>query len=251
MKPDDTLPPLKNSQTGLGQHIPKLLSPAHCLCGLFLILSVTSVWSQLPEVSASSHESIEWCDVWISHANATNLPRVLLIGDSIARDYYPNVEKQLAGKAYVARLATSRFIGDPVFLQELALVLGNTTFQVIHFNNGMHGWGHSEAEYQHAFPQLLATIRQYAPKAKLIWATTTSLRNPSARNSADVSDERIDARNAIAQGYITKAGIETDDLNTLMRSHPEYHRDNVHFNDHGIQLQSQQVAKMIGESLSQ
>ena len=33
-------------------------------------------------------ESIEWCDIWITHANETNLPRVLLIGDSIARDYF-------------------------------------------------------------------------------------------------------------------------------------------------------------------
>lgn len=251
MKLDEPLLQLMNPQTRPCQPIRKLLSPRLCLCGLFLILSCSSVWAQLPEVSSSSRESIEWCDIWISHANETNLPRVLLIGDSIARDYYPNVEKHLAGKAYVARLATSRFIGDPVLLQELALVLGNTKFQVIHFNNGMHGWQHSEAEYQQAFPKFLATIRQYAPKAKLIWATTTSLRNSSAGNSADVSDERIDARNAIAQGFITKAGIETDDLNTLMLSHPEYHRDNVHFNDHGIQLQSQQVAKMIGESLSQ
>jgi len=46
----------------------------------------------------------EWCDIWISHANETKLPRVLLIGDSIARDYYPEVERRLAGKAFVARL---------------------------------------------------------------------------------------------------------------------------------------------------
>jgi len=96
-------------------------------------------------LTPSSHESIEWCDIWISHANETNLPRVLLIGDSITRDYYPGVEKHLEGKAYVARLSTSRFAADPVLLQELSLVLGNMNFDVIHFNNGMHGWQHSEA----------------------------------------------------------------------------------------------------------
>jgi hypothetical protein len=251
MKPDETLLYLTNLQPRPSQHVWKLPRSAHCLCGLLLILNLSSARAQLPEVSASSHESIEWCDIWISHANETNLPRVLLIGDSIARDYYANVEKRLAGKAYVARLATSRFIGDPVLLQELALVLGNTKFQVIHFNNGMHGWQHSETEYQEAFPKFLATVRQYAPKAKLIWATTTPLRISNTGNSAEASDGRIDARNAIAQGYVTKLGIETDDLNTLMRGHPEYHRDNVHFNAQGIQLQSQQVAKAIGESLSQ
>src|SRR6188768_966669 len=70
-----------------------------------------------------SRESIEWCDIWISHANETNLPRVLLIGDSIARDYYPEVEKRLAGKAFVGRLATSRFVADPVLHKEIESVL--------------------------------------------------------------------------------------------------------------------------------
>src|SRR5215467_13285825 len=123
-----------------------------------------------------ARESIEWCDIWISHANETNLPRVLLIGDSIARDYYPEVEKRLEGKAFVARLATSRFVADPVLLKEIELVLNQAKFDVIHFNNGMHGWQHSEAEYQKAFSKLIKTIRAHAPKAKLIWATTTPLR---------------------------------------------------------------------------
>src|ERR1700722_7817921 len=78
-------------------------------------------------------ESIEWCDIWISHANETNLPPVLLIGDSIVRDYYPEVEKRLAGKAFVARLSTSRFISDPVLLAEIESVLNGTKFDVIQF----------------------------------------------------------------------------------------------------------------------
>src|SRR4029450_10941060 len=122
-------------------------------------------------------EAIEWCDIWISHANETNLPRVLLIGDSITREYYPEVEKRLAGKAFVARLATSRFVADGVLLKEIELVLDQAKFDVIHFNNGMHGWQHSETEYEKAFPKFLETIRAHAPKAQLIWAATTPLRD--------------------------------------------------------------------------
>src|SRR6266550_1322543 len=124
-----------------------------------------------------ARESIEWCDIWISHANETNLPRVLLIGDSIARDYYPEVEKHLAGKAFVARLATSRFLADPVLLKEIELVLNEAKFDVIQFNNGMHGWQHSEAEYRNGLPKLIKTIRAHAPQARLIWANTTPLRD--------------------------------------------------------------------------
>lgn len=194
---------------------------------------------------ASSCESIEWCDIWISHANETKLPRVLLIGDSITRDYYPFVEKRLEGKAYVARLATSRFISDPVLLGEIALVLDNTKFEVIHFNNGMHGWQHTEAEYKSAFPKLLETIRTHAPHAKLVWATTTPLKQSQPRNVSDPSDERIAARNAIALACLEGKDVIVDDLNILVRGHSEYHSDNVHFNAGGIRIEADQVVTRI------
>lgn len=215
-----------------------------------MVASFTSLVEALPGgVPPAARESIEWCDIWISHANETNLPRVLLIGDSITRDYYPEVEKHLAGKAYVARLATSRFISDPVLLQEIALVLDNTKFDIIHFNNGMHGWQHSEKEYDAAFPKYLATIKAHAPHAKLIWANTTTLQTSPAGDSPQRSDERIAQRNAIALKYVKAAGIAADDLNSLVKNHPEYHRDNVHFNERGIALQAAQVAAQIEKLL--
>lgn len=209
------------------------------------ILFLAESQAEPADISPSARESIEWCDIWISHSNETNLPRVLLIGDSITRDYYPGVENHLQGKAYVARLATSRFASDPVLLQEIAVVLDNTKFDVIHFNNGMHGWQHSEEEYRAAFPKIIETIRTHAPDAKLVWATTTTLKESKSSNSKEASDERIAARNAISMQYIKEQNITVDDLNALVRGHPEYHRDNVHFNDEGIRLEATQVAARI------
>ena len=37
-------------------------------------------------------ETVEWIDVWLPHTNDDKLPRVLLIGNSITRGYYPKVE---------------------------------------------------------------------------------------------------------------------------------------------------------------
>jgi lysophospholipase L1-like esterase len=216
---------------------------------LFLVSLVTTIALNVataePINAPPAREAIEWCDIWISHANETNLPRVLLIGDSIVRDYYPEVEKRLAGKAFVARLSTSRFVADPVLLKEIALVLDQTQFDVIQFNNGMHGWQHSEAEYRKAFPKFIKTIRAHAPKAKLIWATTTPLRDGNGvtyDTQVKYSDERIAARNAIAAEFVAGQNIPTDDLNAAMGGHPEYHSDNVHFNSHGIQIQATQVS---------
>src|SRR5438128_1846473 len=179
-------------------------------------LSASNIAAAEPGKSVPARESIEWCDIWISHANETNLPRVLLIGDSITRDYYPEVEKRLSGKAFVARLATSRFIADPVLLKEIELVLDQAKFDVIHFNNGMHGWQHSEAEYRKAFPKFIKTIRAHAPKARLIWATTTPLRDGKGvtyDTKAEYSDERIAARNALAGEIVTAQTIPTVDFN--------------------------------------
>src|SRR3954468_16764930 len=115
------------------------------LMSLFLAAGFASnLEAAEPNATPPARESIEWCDVWITHANETNLPRVLLIGDSIARDYSGEVEKRLAGKAFVGRLATSRFVADSVLLKEIESVLSGAKFDVVMFNNGMHGWQHSE-----------------------------------------------------------------------------------------------------------
>jgi hypothetical protein len=199
-----------------------------------------------------AREAIEWCDIWISHANETNLLRVLLIGDSIAREYYPEVEKQLAGKAFVARLTTSRFVTDPVLLKEIELVLDQAKFDVIHFNNGMHGWQHSESEYEKALPKFIKTIRAHAPKAKLIWATTTPLRDGKGvtyDTKAEYSDERIAARNALAAELVAAQKIPIVDLNAAVRGHPEFHSDNVHFNRQGVQVLAAQVSEAVEKLL--
>src|SRR6266478_7595736 len=205
-----------------------------------------------PDAVPPARESIEWCDIWISHANETNLPRVLLIGDSIARDYYPEVEKRLAGKAFVGRLATSRFVADPVLLKEIESVLDGAKFDVIQFNNGMHGLQHSEVEYGKAFANLIKTIRAHAPKARLIWAATTPLRDGKGLTydtKAEYSNDRIAARNTIAAEIVTAQKIPTNDLNAPLRGHPEYHSDNVHFNNQGIQIQAAQVSAEVEKLL--
>jgi len=205
-----------------------------------------------PDAAPPAREAIEWCDIWVSHANETNLPRVLLIGDSIVRDYYPEVEKRLAGKAFVARLATSRFVADPVLLKEVELVLNDAKFDVVLFNNGMHGWQHSEATYRKAFPKFIKTLRAQAPKARLLWASTTPLRDGKGVTSdtkAEYSDDRITARNNLAAELVAAQKIPTVDLNAAVRGHPEFHSDNVHFHGQGSQILAAQVSAAVEKLL--
>lgn len=197
-----------------------------------------------------ARETIEWCNIWIPDANETKLPRVLLIGDSITGGYGPKVEEALKGKASVARLTTSKSIGDPVLLTEVALVLGQCRFDVVHFNNGLHGSGYSEEEYAKQFPELLATIRRHAAQAKLIWATTTPVRETGNLGALAEQTKRVEARNNIAAGIVGSEKIAVDDLFGLVKDHPEYwSADGVHFNAQGIAAQAAQVANQVAAAL--
>ena len=212
-----------------------------------------SIGTASAELSPPLREVTEWCDIWISHANKTDLPRVLLIGDSITRGYYPAVEKRLAGKAYVARLTTSAFLSDPMFIQQIALVLDNTQFDVIHFNNGLHGWQYSEADYRKAFPDFVATLQKHAPNAKLIWASTTPLRpstNSPPTSLKSASSERIITRNAIALEFVRAKRIVVNDLYTPALGRGELYTDGVHFNKEGIATQADLVTSQVEKLLS-
>ena len=193
-------------------------------------------------VSAVRREAIEWTDAWMPNTNDHALPRVLLIGDSITRGYYPAVEEKLKGKAYVARVATSKAIGDPALLSEISGYLAEGKFDVVHFSVGMHGWAYSEEEYKRDFPALLALIRARAPGAKLVWANTTPVRKD---RDGGASNSRIETRNSVVRELAAGAQIPVDDLHGLMSSHSDLHTDDVHYSKDGYSLMAEQVAGMI------
>lgn len=65
---------------------------------LCIVLSLLAVCRCLPADEPIS-ERIEWIDIWVTDADKDDLPRVLLVGDSITRGYFGAVEKHLEGKA--------------------------------------------------------------------------------------------------------------------------------------------------------
>ena len=191
-------------------------------------------------------ESTEWCDAWMPHMNDKDLPRVMLIGDSITRGYFAAVEEKLKGTAYVARIATSKAIGDPALLDEVRVFLGQARFDVVHMNVGMHGWAYTEEEYRKHLPELYETVRKAAPGAKLIWAQTTPVRKDREKGPENA---RIEKRNAIAREFMSGKGVAIDDLHALMAGHGDLHSDDIHFNKEGSGLMAGQVAEEVRKLL--
>ncbi|HEV3438345.1 MAG TPA: SGNH/GDSL hydrolase family protein [Gemmata sp.] len=197
-------------------------------------------------------ENIEWLDVWVPGNNVKDQCRVLLIGDSITRGYYKTVEDKLNGKAVVCRLTTSKSLGDPALLDEVKLVLGQAKFDLVHFNNGMHGWGYSEEEYAKGLPDLVATIRKGAPGAQLIWATTTPVRVSGKVDQFDPKTDRVKARNKAAADAMKKEMIQTNDLFSLVVEKPDwFSQDGVHLNAKGSTAMGEQVATSVLNLLGQ
>ena len=193
-------------------------------------------------------EKIEW--TWSDRPDATaaGLPNVLLVGDSITRGYYPAVAASLKGVANVYLFATSACSGDPRLPEQIRgyFKMMGLTFAVVHFNNGMHGWGYTEQQYAAGLPEMLAAVRAGAPNARLIWATTTPVREETPPRDANAANNaRIDARNKLAAALMTREHIPTDDQHQLMLQHSDLHSGDVHYTTAGSALQAEQVAAQI------
>ncbi len=78
-----------------------------------LFLVVTASVSLIAQRGLSIPEEIEWTwEVRPPHPDP-QLPNVLLLGDSISRNYFPQVTKDLAGVANIYLMASSTSVGDP------------------------------------------------------------------------------------------------------------------------------------------
>lgn len=208
---------------------------AVCLCAVTVFAQ-----AQLPIT-----EKVEWTWTDRPEAAVAGLPNVLLVGDSITRAYYPATEKQLSGVANVYLFATSCASGDPRLpgqLRDYFAMMG-LKFAVIHFNNGMHGWGYTEQQYAAGLPGMIAVLRDAEPEARLVWADTTPVRRDSTTGQA--SNARIDERNRLAEAVMSREGIPVDAQHGLMLPHADLHSDDVHFNAEGSALEAVQVAGTI------
>jgi len=213
---------------------------------LFPLLMTT----QFVSAEEPIRERIEWADIWVTDADKADLPRVLLIGDSITRGYFGEVEKHLAGKAYCARLTTSKCVSDPSFADEVQLLLKHYKFAVIHFNNGLHGWGYTEPQYRDGLVKTVDSIKKHSGDAKLIWATTTPVRVRGDLKKVGERTERVKVRNKLAAEITEERGIPTNDLFGLVEGHPDwYSSDGTHFNGKGKEAQAKQVADSLAKLL--
>lgn len=189
------------------------------------------------------------------------LPDVLLIGDSISIGYTLPVRERLAGEANVHRIPTN---GGPTTrgLEHLNEWLGESDWDVIHFNWGLHDLKYIDDkaqltdpadgrqqvppdEYEANLSRLVEQLQQTG--ATLIWCSTTPV--PDGAAGRVPGDEN--RYNEIAARVMKKYDVGTDDLCSFAQSRLDdiQRPANVHFTPEGSRVLAEEVARHIREAL--
>ena len=190
--------------------------------------------------AARQREGTEWSNMWWNNATSTDLPRVLLIGDSITNGYQSVVTSELKGAAYTGYWASSKCVSDPTYLKALDFVLGEYKYDVIHFNNGLHSLDTNRDEWQAGLRAALTMLRDKGNGAKIIWGTSTPLKDPALTAKAK-------ELNALAAPIVAEFGYVVDDLFALMdpQDRNTMWSDTFHYVEAGRQMEGKQVAAVI------
>jgi len=139
------------------------------------------------------HENIEWSIGYAFHLTDANqrLPRVLLVGDSICNGYQGEVQKALEGLMSVSYWVSSYCVTSPRYLKLLEFYLEESPYEVVHFNNGLHSLGTPDAAWESGFRSALRLIKEKQPRAKIVFTTSTPLKDVGKTAKAKALKTRL------------------------------------------------------------
>ena len=199
------------------------------------------------------------------------LPNVLILGDSISIGYFPIVKELMEGKAIITR--PFREDGNPENcagttngVQHIDRWIGDTEWDLIHFNFGLHDIKHVDPEtgknskdpahphqadpkqYKKNLEAIVETLKTTG--AKLVFATTTPYPDEVGGPLRDPG--MPEKYNKVAQKIMKKNGIMVNDLHAfvLPRMQELQRPNNVHFSEAGSRALAGQVAKVINDILT-
>lgn len=157
-------------------------------------------------------ERFEWARSWCDLADENNLPRILLIGDSITEGYQDLVRKALNGICYVDYFATSYAVDSKIYNTLVRTLVADSDYKIIHFNHGLHGKHMTKRAYQKGITKLLDFIKE---KSKVILANSTQIRMQNNKE-VDISwENKVKERNEVVADYAIKHDLPINDLYTI------------------------------------
>jgi acyl-CoA thioesterase-1 len=229
-------------------------------CAMLVIFAL-QLPAQTPSASLAVPDDGPPDPAYVQVPEDPNLPRVLIMGDSISMGYTWEVRKLLAGKANVQHPTVN--CGPSQFgAEHVAQFLGEKSWQVIYFNFGLHDIKYLNDKGDYVTPdkgKQVASVEQYKTNlrsiivalrrtgARLIFATTTPV--PTGATGRVPGDEV--RYNAAAREIMQESGIEIDDLWSLVKPSLQtlQQPQNVHFNAEGYRILGAEAASRIERDL--
>ncbi len=187
-------------------------------------------------------------DAWGYVKDQPELPRVLIIGDSISRGYTAPVRRELKGKANVHRAPancgkTENFFRDG---EGWLLQNGSNRWDVITLNFGIHDKDRKPAEYAEYLKKIFARLRQTG--ATLLWVRTTPFgpireQGPGADLSVGINETADRVAKEEGLEVIDSHAAVIHDMATLQT------KDNIHVNEDGLNRLGHLVATALAPHL--
>lgn len=191
-------------------------------------------------------EHIEWCDYWLEAPDDSTKPRVLLIGDSISRAYRPFLMKEFAGTVLVDNIASSRGMDNPDYWKELAHLLTDErlSYDVIHFNNGLHAVHMNLKDYEERLEEVIRYLKAHS-NAAIVMALSTPVYHADTGYD-NPGNAQVIERNQKMLACAKKYGLAVNDLYDLSYGREEMRSaDGVHYSANGSAVQAEAIAAAV------
>ena len=196
------------------------------------------------------NENTEWTQSWIVNTNDTKLPKALIIGDSHAERYYGIVANNLKSHVSCSKFTTSKSLGDPIFIAQLELILKQYKFDIITFNNGLHGEDYSIEAYS-SYVSVAYNLLNNNAKKSVILINSTAIREKSNLNEFAPRNKQIIERNNYISNFAKDNNISFLDFYSKTAYKIDcYTSDGVHFNAKGVNIEATLITQEIAKKLN-
>jgi len=195
-------------------------------------------------------EDIEWISLRWHNAPDDEMPRVLLIGDSIVAGHGDKVHARLKENICVDFFATSKHVTNSQFMSDLDFMLQKKSYDLILFNNGLHGSGIDDKYYKPALFEAFSVLKTKTPC--LCWRNSTPMLNSENLNEFNADrNPGVISRNSDAADVADSLNLPSLDLYTPMAENKSFFSpDAVHYTQEGQKAQAELIAEFIKEKLN-
>ena len=190
-------------------------------------------------------ENIEWTNMRWNDAPDNCKARILLIGDSIVVGHESLLHDIVKDEYCIDSFATAKCVSDVDYMKELNYMLSSNDYELVVFNNGLHGFDIEDEAYEENLKEAMIDLNKRVKK--LAWRTSTPIRTKEDLNKFEAEKTpRVLRRNAFAAKVAEELNVPVLDLYTPMSENVDYFSpDAIHYNEEGKAVQAKMLAEFI------